>query len=121
MLVGNIQSRFWPLSRFQESHRLDELFVQLVPSQSMSYYITLSHVRANGLGNPHKNALARCQVAFLHQITDNFHAAVNPHVAEGILLWCDTVCCPTEPGKAKHIALAEMKKASQVLVLDASL
>lgn len=50
---------------------------------------------------------------------------MNPQATEEVLLWCDTVCCPVELGKAKSIALEQIKttysEAFRVLVLDRSL
>ena len=124
-LTEILESGSLPLLRIQKGHTLNELSIELVPSQSQSPYIALSHVWADGLGNPYENALPRCQLDFLHQTINDYYAIVNPQAAEEILLWCDTLCCPVEPGEAKNIALAHMKKtyleATRVLVLDASL
>lgn len=114
-----------PLLSIRKGDTFNELSVELVASQSTSPYIALSHVWADGLGNPSENALPRCQLDFLHQIISEYYARVDPQAVEEILLWCDTLCCPVETGKAKKIALAQMKKtyleATRVLVLDASL
>lgn len=114
-----------PLLRIQRGHTLSELSVELVPSQSTSCYIAISHVWADGLGNPYKNSLPRCQLDFLHKTINEYYANLDPQAVEEILLWCDTLCCPVEPGKAKNTALAYMKRtyleATRVLVLDASL
>ena len=124
-LTEILESGSLPLLRIRTGHTLDELSVDLVPSKPTSHYIALSHVWADGLGNPHENSLPRCQLAFLHQSITKYYADVNPQAIEEILLWCDTICCPVEPGKAKNIALTQMKKtyleAFRVLVLDASL
>ena len=124
-LTEILESGSLPLLRIQKGDRLNELSVELVPSKSTSPYIALSHVWADGLGNPYQNALPRCQLDFLHQTINSYYAIVNPHAVQEILLWCDTLCCPVEPGKAKNMALAQMKitylKATRVLVLDASI
>ena len=124
-LTEILESGFLPLLRIQKGHTLSELSVKLISSQSTSRYIALSHVWADGLGNPYENALPRCQLDLLRQIIDKYDAAINPHAVDGILLWCDTLCCPVKPGKSKNMALARMKttylEATRVLVLDASL
>ena len=114
-----------PLLRIRQGCTLRCLSVELVSSQATSRYIALSHVWADGLGNPHDNALPRCQLDFLRRTIKEYYADVLPEEFGGVLLWCDTLCCPVQPGKAKDIALARMKQtyleAARVLVLDASL
>ena len=124
-LTDILESGCVPLLRIQKGHTLDELSVDLVPSQSTSAYMALSHVWADGLGNPYENALPRCQLDFLLRTINDYYAIVSPEATEDVLLWCDTLCCPVEPGKAKNMALTLMKKtyseATRVLVLDASI
>ena len=114
-----------PLLRIQEGHTLDELSLELVCSQPTSRYIALSHVWADGLGNPYKNALPRCQLEFLRRKIKDYYEDADPETFGGILLWCDVLCCPVEPGKAKDMVLKQMKtiyqEATRVLVLDASI
>ena len=120
-----LEDGYLPLLRIQQGHTLNELSVELVSSQATSRYIALSHVWADGLGNPHENALPRCQLDFLRRTIKEFYEDVLPEEFGGVLLWCDTLCCPVQPGKAKNIALVQMKKtyqeATRVLVLNASL
>lgn len=114
-----------PLVRIRKGNTLDELFIELIGAESTSHYIALSHVWADGLGNPYENALPRCQLSFLHETISKYYTEVNPQATEEVLLWCDTLCCPVELGKAKSIALEHMKttyvEAFRVLVLDRSL
>ena len=111
-----------PLLRIQTGNVLSELSVEIVPSQSTSCYIALSHVWADGLGNPVQNSLPRCQLEFLHKTIEEYNKKLNSGADQEMLLWIDTLCCPVEPGNAKNIALASMKKtyleATRVLVLD---
>ena len=120
-----LEDGYLPLLRIQQGHTLNELSVELVSSQATSRYIALSHVWADGLGNPHENALPRCQLDFLRRTIKAHYEDVLPGEFEGVLLWCDTLCCPVQPGKAKTTALVKMKQtyqeATRVLVLDASL
>ena len=120
-----LEDGYLPLLRIHQGHTLNELSVELVSSQATSRYIALSHVWADGLGNPYENALPRCQLDFLRRIIKEYYEDVLPEEFEGVLLWCDTLCCPVQPGKTKNIALVKMKetylKATRVLVLDASL
>ena len=124
---------------------LGELSVDVVASRPESRYVALSHVWADGLGNPCANALPRCQLLYIGQLVNNLDIAANSRVirdldlkeqdrgvrqeheegVEELLLWCDTLCCPVRPEAAKLMALEYMyqtyQNACHVLVLDASL
>ena len=115
-----------PLLRIVPSPVTTELRVEIVPSQSSSRYVALSHVWADGLGNPKANALPRCQLLRLNNLVKSSNLPSGSEASEeDPLLWCDTVCCPISPEEAKKRGLSQMKRvymdATQVLVLDASL
>ena len=115
-----------PLLRIIPGHTIADLDLQIISSQSGSSYVALSHVWADGLGNPYANALPRCQLLRLHGL---LQAPNMPRDSsddqEELLLWCDTLCCPVKPIEAKNRALLQMKRtyqdATNVLVLDSSL
>ena len=115
-----------PLLRIFKDERLEDIKVEIVKSQPESRYVAISHVWADGLGNPQTNALPRCQLRRLRKLLWNMrHLAGSNQTQGGLLLWCDTLCCPVGPPDAKNRALAQMRRvyeeASQVLVLDISL
>lgn len=127
-----------PLIRVKPSQTLGELSVDIVASRPTSRYVAISHVWADGLGNPYANALPRCQLSNLGKLTQDLDVAARArdvqdhHVEETdvqeheeLLLWCDTLCCPVQPEEAKRLALKYMYRtyldATHVLVLDASL
>ena len=107
--------------------------------------MALSHVWADGLGNPYANALPRCQLSYVGRIIKDLDIAarsrdirdhnvkredVSTQEEEGeedekLLLWCDTLCCPVQTEETKSLALGYMyqtyRDATHVLVLDASL
>lgn len=103
----------------------NEISITIVAAQPNSWYIALSHVWADGLGNTKENSLPQCQ---LHHIYDLLTRFCTEQSAEGDqkrpYLWLDTLCCPVDP-EDKLLALAKMpevyREASQVLVLDSSL
>ena len=113
-----------PLLRINSSCETDELSIEIVPSEENTQYVALSHVWADGLGNARRNALARCQVSRLGKLCKALNAAENQPTQE-LLLWCDTLCCPTQPDDAKNLALSRMtrtyEKAAFVLVLTSAL
>lgn len=115
-----------PLLRIREGKTLDDLTVEIVVSQPVSRYVALSHVWADGLGNPEANALPRCQLLHLSRLAQSLALQASSEAPlEELLFWCDTLCCPTAPPDAKKRALTQMKRTYQdatcVLVLDASL
>ena len=115
-----------PLLRVIPGQSLAELSLDIIPSQPGSQYVALSHVWADGLGNPYANALPRCQLSRLLGLLQrsNMPCESGDNDQE-LLLWCDTLCCPVKPSEAKTRALVQMKRtyqdATMVLVLDASL
>ena len=115
-----------PILRIVPGSNLDELYVKIEEATDGLKYVALSHVWADGLGNPYANSLPRCQLQLLHEILCGF-AQVERGKAhgQGMYIWVDTLCCPVEPAEAKRLALSRMKKpyteASHVLVLEASL
>lgn len=140
-----LRSKALPLIRVRRAQTLGELSVDIVASRPTSRYVALSHVWADGLGNPYANALPRCQLSYIGRIIKEldtvarYPAIPGPELdgkevevrgeegdgGEELLLWCDTLCCPVQPEEAKHLALEYMYKtyrgATHVLVLDASL
>ena len=115
-----------PLLRIIPGESLSDLSLEIVPSQTGSQYVALSHVWADGLGNPYANALPRCQLLRLLSLLQRANMPVESGDSDQeLLLWCDTLCCPVKPSEAKTRALVQMKRtyqdATMVLVLDASL
>ena len=102
-----------------------EISVTIIAAQPNSWYIALSHVWADGLGNTKENTLPQCQLRHIYDLLTRF---CTEESAQGDqkrpYLWLDTLCCPVDP-EDKLLALAKMpevyREASQVLVLDSSL
>ena len=82
-------------------------------------YVAISHVWADGMGNPKANSLPQCQLARLSDVVDSMDDD-----GQRAMIWLDTFCCPVDPD-AKRIALSRMRRtyfeARKVLVLDSSL
>ena len=82
-------------------------------------YVAVSHVWADGLGNPSANSLPHCQLARLGNMLDPFS-----ETGKRPLVWLDTLCCPVNP-EAKTLALLQMRRtyaeASKTLILDSSM
>lgn len=132
-LIRCLESGSLPLLRIKEEADFDIISIEVVASTDSTAYEALSHVWADGLGNPAATALPRFQISRLKALIDNLDfeyvdiaiASGRPQDTPEMLLWCDTLCCPVAPEEAKNMAPREMyrmyDKAAVVLVLDRSL
>lgn len=125
-VIGILEKGAIPLLRIRNSDPIDDLSVEVVECQTDYTYIALSHTWADGLGNPHANALPQCQLLHISNLASAVLRSVEPTMFNRpALIWFDTLCCPTKSGEARQMALAQMKRtyqqAEHVLVLDASL
>ncbi|KAB2569233.1 hypothetical protein DBV05_g12091 [Lasiodiplodia theobromae] len=97
--------------------------ISLLRGDATTDYVAISHVWSDGLGNPQRNAMPRCQVEEISKLVAETFA--NEDSQRRVPFWMDTLCCPTIPGKAKKMALTQMRnvygQAERVLVLDAGL
>ncbi|KAL8695112.1 MAG: hypothetical protein Q9218_000390, partial [Villophora microphyllina] len=121
-----LRDGFLPLLKVVEGDGVSELSVEVVSSQTDVPWVAISHVWADGLGNPRHNALPRCQVLHLHGLVQSLASSLaSGHGPFKALLWLDTLCCPVAPEAAKSRALSEMKRtyqqATYVLVLESSM
>ncbi|PNP50070.1 hypothetical protein THARTR1_09202 [Trichoderma harzianum] len=118
----------YPIIRFDQiGDGVGDFELVMEPYEPGVPYVALSHVWANGLGNPKANSLPRCQIKHVAQLIASMQAEVETGDAEYTTqyrMWIDTLCCPVELG-GKLIALERIasvyRNASHVLVLDASL
>lgn len=103
---------------------LQQLEVELVTSDVHSTYTAISHVWADGLGNPHANSLHRCKLYKLRKLVSDIHDP-DSNGSDPPLIWLDTLCCPAMDGRGKEKALQKIRlvyeRAAHVLVLDAGL
>ena len=133
LLADCLRTGCLPLLRIKEETNSDEISVDVVASTDSTSYVALSHVWADGLGNPTATALPRCQLSRLKALINNLNfeyldssvTLERPEDAPEMLLWCDTLCCPVVSKEAKSMALRQMYRtydeANVVLVLDRSL
>lgn len=106
---------------------LHNLTYEIVESGDVPY-IAISHVWADGLGNPKANALHRCKLHRLRTLVDAVNASDPDRTTpkyNGSLIWLDTLLSPAKDGPGKQIAIEKIrlvyKQAKHVLVLDAGL
>ena len=111
-----VESEHIPLISIDEDCSLEVM--------ALSYgntYVAISHVWADGLGNPRANSLPRCQLQFLRQrVMETYHHFIGQ--SEPKYFWIDTLCVPLHPSTARKAAIRKMcqvyQKATRVLVLD---
>ena len=132
LLADCLEKGCLPLLRIRDTN-IDEIAVEVVASKDDSSYVALSHVWADGLGNPKATALPRCQLLRVKALVENLDFDYLPETAGSgrpgntseMLLWCDTLCCPVQDTTAKNMALLQMYRiyegAYVVLVLDRGL
>ena len=104
----------------------DSPSIQVIETTPDTQYIAISHVWADGLGNPSANSLPTCQIIRLRQLADDLGKKIDPPSdTEEMHIWIDTLCCPWEPSPAKKKAIMCLRdtyaKAKHVLVLDTGL
>ena len=91
-------------------------------------YIAISHVWADGLGNPNANAMHQCQFVLMQKrvrmVAEQLHG-LDAHLQSSMYFWIDTICVPAENVPEKGMAIASMetiyKEAAAVLVIDSEL
>ncbi|KAL9485392.1 hypothetical protein ACSS6W_004181 [Trichoderma asperelloides] len=118
----------YPILRFDQiGDESDNFELVVEPYEPGVPYVALSHVWANGLGNPRANSLPRCQVKRVAQLIASLQGQVEAEQTEHRVqyrIWIDTFCCPIEL-ESKLIALERIagvyRNAAHVLVLDATL
>ncbi|KAM3075409.1 hypothetical protein ACMFMG_007154 [Clarireedia jacksonii] len=96
--------------------------VELVRSRKDSPYTAISHVWADGLGNPFENSLHSCKLIHLRDLVSRL---VPSTTQDSPLIWLDTLCCPAQDGLGKRLAIEKLplvyRNAERVLVLDKGL
>ena len=82
-------------------------------NQESKSYVAISHIWAEGLGNPAGNSMYRCQLQMLQRRVNmvmrrhggDFH---NSPSSARVLFWVDTLCVPARKGPAITKAIASM-------------
>lgn len=135
-IYNTLQRGELPLLKLTQTNgNLESLNIEVVTYTPETPYVAISHVWADGLGNPRENSVPRCQLSHLLKLVDSlrtstpffFDPDTRARDAEKrpLLIWLDTLCCPVSPSEAKALAIAEMRRTYEssrhVLLLDAGL
>ncbi|KAI7553838.1 hypothetical protein KC331_g951 [Hortaea werneckii] len=110
---------------------MNELSIRVVPYhptddgiETDTPYVALSHVWAEGLGNPVANALPRCQLNHVYRSVEQLRQELGLQQRK-LLVWLDTLCCTVSSPKHRNMCLQQMQQiyrdATAVLVLDAQI
>lgn len=104
--------------------------IQVHARKRASKYVAISHVWADGLGNPYANALPLCQIQRLHTHLTALKTVVGANYVGSngpCLFWMDTLCIPVAE-KHSSLRLLQIDKmasiytgAATTLILDAEL
>lgn len=127
-----IRRRALPVVTFSEVAGLQLQNIDLESQNPNSPYVALSHIWANGLGNPKENSLPQCQLGLLQERVNALYTTRSSHVntletsSQDIPFWIDTLCVPAQQAsEEKATAIASMakiyKEADKVLVIDSDL
>ncbi|KIW95533.1 uncharacterized protein Z519_04118 [Cladophialophora bantiana CBS 173.52] len=109
-------------SAVSSHHHCLKLEKQKLPSEKdvSLTFVAFSHLRSDGLGSSEENALPRCQVEYLQDLSNR----LLPEEDHPVPFYIDTLCVPTQ-GAAKAAALRNMQRifgsARKVLALDIGL
>ncbi|RDL41096.1 uncharacterized protein BP5553_01075 [Venustampulla echinocandica] len=129
-----------PKTLVEKLKRFLLLFVPWVRRSNPIPYTALSHVWADGLGDPKDNRLHRCQMKRLARLLKSLPSHTPYDETSGLLpaqkttspsevsecyFWMDTLCVPVNNQKLRNKAIERMREvyeeAANVLVLDAEL
>lgn len=91
-----------------EDFNNDPKIVQYDPRKMR--YVAISHVWADGFGNPYSNSMRLCQIMFLVKSLTQLGASVKGD-EQRLYFWVDTICVPLEPASAR---IAAIQSISQV-------
>ncbi|KAH8589133.1 hypothetical protein B0O99DRAFT_676973 [Bisporella sp. PMI_857] len=86
-------------------------------------YVAISHVWADGMGNPKTNSLPRCQIVRLQRLVNNISSQIESP-DRPISFWMDTLCVPVASDLKSYriLSIRKMKdiykSASAVLVVE---
>ena len=59
------------LSLSNTAESSNDVSLEVVPYSGREDFVAISHVWANGLGNPHQNSLPSCQIKYLHSLASS--------------------------------------------------
>ncbi|KPI44256.1 uncharacterized protein AB675_8790 [Cyphellophora attinorum] len=94
------------LVRLEHGDNADEMRVAVEPHAEGMKFIAISHVWADGRGNPRENSLPTCVLMQIQNLVDRL-----PPTGPGgpCPFWIDTLCVPREPRSLRDAALKRLR------------
>ena len=125
----------FPVIALTKTKSTSEVRISVEPYKKSISYTAITHVWADGLGNPDGNTLPACQFSRLYSSLDSLsdrneglslarNAWSRLSKKDTVYLWIDTLCIPREKAlrkKAINLMYSVYQKATKVLLLDESL
>ncbi|KAF4616230.1 hypothetical protein G7Y89_g15176 [Cudoniella acicularis] len=115
-VVAAVEDGKIPLVQFKDG----EFHIVRFPGDVNTDFVAISHVWAEGLGNPHANSLPTCTLKWVSSLIDSL-----PLTKPNTPFFLDTLSVPIFPRSAHILALNSLRlpytHASHVLVLDSYL
>ena len=121
--VGQIlRNGYVPLISTSASESSTHATVVVLDSKDNVDFVAISHVWAEGLGNPGANALQSCQISRLLGLANEL---IIESDGRQVAVWIDSLCVPVAPTELHSLAMLKMREpyqqAKHVLVLDSYL
>ncbi len=95
--------------------------IQLQDDDGAAAFVAISHVWADGLGNPKNNSLPACSLQEISRLVNQLPRRTLQQ-NKSVPFWIDTVCVPVGSAAQKQLALNKVRdpymRADHVLVLD---
>ena len=110
-----------PLIEISSAEDVANAKIKLREDDGKTEFVAISHVWADGLGNPKHNSLPICSLQEISRLVCKLPMK-NSQNHESVPFWIDTVCVPVEPANLKQMVLNFLRHpylhAEHVLVLD---
>jgi hypothetical protein len=112
-LLQALEGPHYPLLEYDKQKST----MEVVSYKPHKQYATISHVWADGYGNPSGNWLRKCQLDFFHNLFENLPDHYRgERDSKYLSFWIDTLAIPcaandAEPKAVKKVAKARRKKA----------
>jgi Heterokaryon incompatibility protein (HET) len=107
-------------------NQVEVMTAELRPEQCYDF-VAISHVWADGLGNPFQNSLPLCQLRKIQEAVNRAEYEGHETLNHNSSFWIDTICVPVEDrfGAERSLAILKMldiyKRANLVLILNKEL
>ena len=118
-LCSILEKEAVPLITLQENAMSGKLSIELSESKPDVIYVAISHVWADGLGNPAANSLPLCQLRLLQERVNSLcrnKDFVSQNGSANVPFWIDTLCVPTEE-KPRKTALGLVAKTYEEAIM----